>query len=33
MDFNHMATFINKIIPAFEGMMNAATKEVTLTDE
>ncbi|WP_370391824.1 M28 family peptidase [uncultured Winogradskyella sp.] len=33
MDFNHMATFVNKIIPAFEGMMNAATKEVTLTDE
>ncbi|GGI58341.1 M28 family metallopeptidase [Winogradskyella haliclonae] len=33
MDYNHMASFINKMIPALEGMMNAATKEVVLSDE
>ena len=33
MDYNHMANFINKMIPALEGMMNSETKEVTLNDE
>jgi Zn-dependent M28 family amino/carboxypeptidase len=33
MDYEHMAKFINKMLPALEGMMNAATKEVTLNDE
>ncbi len=33
MDYNHMASFINKMIPALEGIMNAATKEVVLSDE
>lgn len=33
MDYNHMASFINKMIPGLEGMMNAPTKEVTLSDE
>jgi hypothetical protein len=33
MDYEHMASFINKMIPAFEGMMNAPTKEVDLKDE
>jgi len=28
-----MANFINKMIPALEGMMNSETKEVTLNDE
>jgi hypothetical protein len=33
MDYEHMASFINKMIPALEGMMNAPTKEVVLKDE
>ncbi|MDO6598244.1 M20/M25/M40 family metallo-hydrolase [Oceanihabitans sp. 2_MG-2023] len=33
MDYEHMTSFINKMIPAFEGMMNAPTKEVILKDE
>jgi len=33
MDYEHMANFINKMIPALEGMMNAPTKEVTLKNE
>ncbi|MFC0604758.1 M28 family metallopeptidase [Winogradskyella pulchriflava] len=33
MDYEHMASFINKMIPALEGMMNAPTKEVILNDE
>ncbi|WP_339626447.1 M28 family peptidase [uncultured Winogradskyella sp.] len=33
MNYEHMATFINKMIPALEGMMNATTKEVVLKDE
>jgi hypothetical protein len=33
MDYNHMAKFINKMIPALEGMMNAPKKEVVLNDE
>ncbi|RZN82633.1 MAG: M20/M25/M40 family metallo-hydrolase [Winogradskyella sp.] len=33
MDYNHMANFINKMIPALEGMMNATNKEVVLSDE
>ena len=33
MDYEHMANFINKMIPALEGMMNAPTKEVALKDE
>ncbi|WP_299125702.1 M20/M25/M40 family metallo-hydrolase [uncultured Winogradskyella sp.] len=33
MDYQHMANFINKMIPGLEGMMNAPTKEVLLNDE
>ncbi len=33
MDYDHMANFISKMIPALEGMMNAPTKEVLLNDE
>ncbi|WP_178989855.1 M28 family metallopeptidase [Winogradskyella schleiferi] len=33
MDFQHMEKFLNKMIPAFEGMMNAPTKEVVLNNE
>ena len=33
MDYNHMANFINKMIPGLEGMMNAPTKEVVLNEE
>ena len=33
MDYEHMANFINKMIPALEGMINAPTKEVVLNDE
>ncbi|MFK7833007.1 MAG: M28 family peptidase [Winogradskyella sp.] len=33
MDYDHMLNFINKMIPALEGMMNAPTKEVVLKDE
>jgi len=33
MDYEHMVNFINKMIPAIEGMMNASTKEVVLNDE
>lgn len=33
MDYEHMASFINKMIPALEGMMNAPTKEVVLNEE
>lgn len=33
MDYEHMASFINKMISALEGMMNAPTKEVVLNDE
>ena len=33
MDYNHMANFINKMIPALEGMMNAPTKEIVLNEE
>lgn len=33
MDYKHMANFINHMIPALEGMMNAPTKEVVLRDE
>ncbi|WP_354667400.1 M28 family metallopeptidase [Winogradskyella psychrotolerans] len=33
MDYEHMVNFINKMIPALEGMMNAPTKEVILKDE
>ncbi len=33
MDYEHMASFMNKMIPALEGMMNAPTKEVKLKDE
>ncbi|MCT4630263.1 M28 family peptidase [Winogradskyella sp.] len=33
MDYEHMANFINKMIVALEGMMNASTKEVILNDE
>lgn len=33
MDYEHMANFINKMIPALEGMMNATKKEVILNHE
>tara|TARA_R110001592_G_scaffold238287_1_gene497895 strand:- start:317 stop:1294 length:978 start_codon:yes stop_codon:yes gene_type:complete len=33
MDYEHMVSFIEKMIPALEGMMNAPTKEVILKDE
>ncbi|BAO74842.1 M28 family metallopeptidase [Winogradskyella sp. PG-2] len=33
MDYEHMVSFMNKMIPALEGMMNAPTKEVVLNDE
>ncbi|WP_422105809.1 M28 family metallopeptidase [Winogradskyella sp.] len=33
MDYKHMANFISKMIPALEGMINAPTKEVILTDD
>ena len=33
MDYAHMSSFINKMIPALEGMMNAPTKEVILNEE
>ncbi|MBQ0788404.1 MAG: M20/M25/M40 family metallo-hydrolase [Oceanihabitans sp.] len=32
MDYEHMASFMNKMIPALEGMMNAPTKEVKRND-
>ncbi|MCB4799180.1 M20/M25/M40 family metallo-hydrolase [Neotamlana laminarinivorans] len=33
MDFTHMTNFINKMIPALEGMINAPSKEIKLNDE
>ncbi|MGB5420464.1 M20/M25/M40 family metallo-hydrolase [Algibacter sp.] len=33
MDFNHMTSFINKMIPALEGMINAPTKEIKMNNE
>lgn len=33
MDYTHMANFMNKMIPALKGMMNAPTKEVVLNEE
>lgn len=33
MDFEHMTSFINKMIPALEGMINASTKEIKLNNE
>lgn len=33
MDYQHMVSFIEKMIPALEGMMNAPIKEVILKDE
>ncbi|NNE32998.1 MAG: M20/M25/M40 family metallo-hydrolase [Winogradskyella sp.] len=33
MNYDHMANFINKMIPALEGMMNAPNKEVILKNE
>lgn len=33
MDFNHMTNFINKMIPALEGMINAPTKEIKMNNE
>jgi Zn-dependent M28 family amino/carboxypeptidase len=33
MDYEHMASFINKMIPALEGMMNASTKEIVLSND
>lgn len=33
MDYEHMARFMNKMIPALEGMINAPTKEVVLNEK
>ncbi|MCF7567714.1 M20/M25/M40 family metallo-hydrolase [Sabulilitoribacter arenilitoris] len=33
MDFNHMIDFINKMIPALEGMINSASQEIKMNDE
>ncbi|SFZ89321.1 Peptidase family M28 [Flaviramulus basaltis] len=33
MDFEHMTNFINKMIPALEGMINAPTKEIKMNNE
>ncbi len=33
MDYKHMASFINKMIVAFEGMMNASSKEVKMYED
>ena len=33
MDFEHMTNFINLMIPALEGMINAPTQEIQLNDE
>ncbi|WP_282123711.1 M28 family metallopeptidase [Algibacter mikhailovii] len=33
MDFEHMTSFINKMIPALEGMINASSKEIKMTNE
>ena len=33
MDFEHMTSFINKMIPALEGMVNAKTKEIKMSNE
>jgi hypothetical protein len=33
MNLEHMANFINKMIPALEGMINASTKEIKLNNE
>lgn len=32
-DFEHMASFINKMIPAIEGMVNTPSKEIKLSNE
>lgn len=32
-DFNHMVNFVNQMIPALEGMINTATKEIQLNNE
>lgn len=33
MDFEHMTNFMNKMIPALEGMINAPAKEIKMNDE
>ncbi len=33
MDLKHMTNFINKMIPALQGMINAPTKEITIINE
>lgn len=33
MDYIHMTNFVNKMIPALEGMMNSPTKEVVLNEQ
>lgn len=33
MDFNHMTSYINKMIPSLEGMINASSKEIKMNNE
>ena len=33
MDFKHMTNFINVMIPALEGMINAPTQDIKMNDE
>ena len=33
MDYNHMASTINNLFPAMEGMINAPTQEIKMKDE
>ena len=33
MDFSHMTSFINKMIPALEGMINTSSKEIKMNNE
>jgi len=32
-DFNHMTNFMNKMIPALEGMINTTSKEIKMYNE
>jgi aminopeptidase-like protein len=33
MDFEHMTSFMNKMIPAIEGMLNSSTQEIQMNEE